>query len=73
MMFQMMSAQPVLGEIVAGNAHHGVDVVEIGGESGVGRDDRIVLDQNGGPMDAIVHGFANLGRPHPRKVDLLNA
>lgn len=39
MMFGMMPAQPVLAEIVTGNAHHGVDVVEIGGESGVGRDD----------------------------------
>jgi hypothetical protein len=39
MMFQMVPAQPVLAEIVTGNAHHGVDVVEIGGESGVGLDD----------------------------------
>ena len=46
MMFLVVPPEPVLGEVVAGYAQHGVNVVGIVRELRVGRNDRVVLDRS---------------------------
>ena len=73
MVLQPVAAQPIVSEIVAWGTKHRVDVVWIVRQMSVWRDHIVVLDQQRGPVDAIVDALARLRRPHPGEMDVLKS
>ena len=69
----VVAAEPVLAEIVAGNAQDGVNVVCVRARGGIERLHILVLDEQCRAVNPVVDGLIRLRRTHPGKMELVKA